>query len=105
MTLDIARARREAIRWHLIATANISRPQGIYVEAMLPIVQSVYPDATEHELRREIDYLEERELVKVERDGMDRWFVTLTRHGIDLAEYTTAVEPGIARPKWGGPGR
>ena len=100
--IDIARIRREAIRWYLIVAANVSRPQGIYVEAMLPVVQSVYGDATELELRRELDYLEERELVKIKRDGMDRWFVELTRHGIDLAEYTTVVEPGIARPKMGG---
>ena len=100
--IDIARIRREAIRWYLIVSANVSRPQGIYVEAMLPVVQSVYADATELELRRELDYLEERELVKIKRDGMDRWFVELTRHGIDLAEYTTVVEPGIARPKMGG---
>ena len=100
--IDIARIRREAIRWYLIVSANVSRPQGIYVEAMLPVVQSVYGDATELELRRELDYLEERELVKIKRDGMDRWFVELTRHGIDLAEYTTVVEPGIARPKMGG---
>ena len=97
--IDIARIRREAIRWYLIVAANVSRPQGIYVEAMLPVVQSVYGDATELELRRELDYLEERELVKIKRDGMDRWFVELTRHGIDLAEYTTVIEPGIARPK------
>lgn len=96
--IDHSKIRRENIRWYLISIADTSRPQGIYVEAMLPIVQSVYGDATEHELRRELDYLEERELVKISRDGMDRWFVELTRHGIDLAEYTTQVEPGIARP-------
>lgn len=99
--IDHARIRREAIRWYLIVAANVSRPQGIYVEAMLPIVQAVYADATELELRRELDYLEERDLVKIARDGMDRWFVELTRHGIDLAEYTTVVEPGIARPRVG----
>jgi predicted component of type VI protein secretion system len=97
--IDYARIRREAIRWYLIVAANVSRPQGLYVEGMLPVVQAVYADATEHELKRELDYLEERQLVSIQRDGMERWFVTLTRHGIDLAEYTTAVEPGIARPK------
>lgn len=99
--IDMDRARREAIRWHLIKTADVCRPQGIYVEAMLPVIQSVYGDATERELRRELDYLEERALVKIQRDGMDRWFVELTRHGIDLAEYTVEVQPGIARPQHG----
>lgn len=99
MSLDLTRIRRESIRWYLLVAANVSRPQGIYVEGMLPIIQAVYADATERELRIELDYLEERDLVKIKRDGMDRWFVELTRHGIDLAEYTTQVEPGIARPR------
>ena len=101
MSIDITRARREDIRWYLIVAANVSRPQGSYLEQMHAIVRSVYADSTEHELKRELDYLEERNLVKIERDGMDRWFVQLTRHGIDLAEYTMPVEPGISRPRAG----
>jgi hypothetical protein len=48
MTLNysaaVLKARREAIRWHLLAAVDLSRPVGIYTEALLPIVQSVYPD-------------------------------------------------------------
>ena len=99
--MDYVRARREDIRWHLISAANVSRPVGVPTEFMLAVIRTVYADATELEIRRELDYLEERELVKIARDGMDRWRVELTRHGIDLAEYTTPVEPGIARPKVG----
>jgi len=97
--IDQAKIRREAIRWHLLVTANVSRPHGIYTEAMLPVIQAVYSDATERELKRELDYLDERELVKVKRDPTDRWFVELTRHGVDIVEYTVDVEPGIARPR------
>lgn len=102
MSIDPARVRREDIRWYLLVAANVSRPQGSYVEQMHAIVRSVYADSTEHELKRELDYLEERELVKIERDGMDRWFVQLTRHGIDFVEYTIQAEPGISRPRVGG---
>lgn len=101
MSIDPARVRRENIRWFLIRAADVSRPAGTYVEHLLAVVQAVYADATELEVKREVDYLEERDLVTVRRDGMDRWFVQLTRHGIDLAEYTTEVEPGIARPRHG----
>ena len=99
MTIDLAKVRREDIRWHLLTAANVSRPQGTYIEPMLAIVRAAYTDATEMEVKRELDYLEERELVKIERDGMDRWFVQLTRHGIDLVEYTVPVQPGISRPR------
>ena len=92
------KARREAIRWHLLNTAYLSRPYGIYTEAMLPIVQAVYPAATHLEIRQELDYLEERELVHIKRDGLDRWMVDLTRTGVDCCEYTIDCQPGISRP-------
>ena len=97
--LQMLKIRREAIRWHLLAVINVSRPQGMYTPALLPIIQSVYPDATEHELRRELDYLEERELVKITRDPLDHWMVDLTRWGVDIVEYAVDCEPGIARPR------
>ena len=94
----MAKLRREQIRWFLLVAANVSRPAGMYTEAMLPIVQATYPDATHREIRVQLDYLEERALVKIHRDSMDRWVVELTRVGIDVVEYTIPVEPGVARP-------
>lgn len=90
--------RRESMRWHLLAAVNLSRPFGMYTEALLPIVQSVYPDATHQEVRRELDYLEEREMVHIKKDALDRWGIDLTRTGIDFVEYTIEGQPGIARP-------
>ncbi len=103
MTLNysaaVLKARREAIRWHLLSAVDLSRPVGIYTEALLPIVQSVYPDATHQEIRRELDYLEAREMVAIARDPVDRWFVDLTRTGIEFVEYTIDAQPGVARPR------
>ena len=96
-TVQIAHARRGAMRWHLLAAINLSRPTGMYTGGLLPIIQSVYPDATEHELRRELDYLEERELVHIAKDPLDRWMVELARYGIDVAEYTVDCDAGISR--------
>lgn len=90
--------RREAMRWHLLSAVNLSRPYGMYTEALLPIVQSVYPDASHQEVRRELDYLEEREMVHIAKDPLDKWMVDLTRTGIDFVEYTIDGQPGIARP-------
>ena len=90
--------RREAMRWHLLSAVNLSRPYGMYTEALLPIIQSVYQDATHQEVRRELDYMEERELVHIAKDPLDRWMVDLTRFGIDFVEYTIDSQAGIARP-------
>ena len=58
--------------------------------------------ATDHELiarsLTELHYLRERDLCHVETDPLGYVTASLTRHGVDVAEYTVAVEPGIARP-------
>lgn len=96
--IDHARLRREALRWLIILTLNNARPFGAFEGLILTVAQSEYPDATALELRREIDYLHERELVKVDKQPMGRWQAELTRQGVDVAEYTMVCEPGIARP-------
>ena len=103
MSVDLVRIRRESIRWHILLTGNTARPSGCYEEVMLSVVQAVYPDATPIEVRRELDYLAARELLDVRREPTGRWWAELTRHGVDVAEYTVDVEPGIARPAkyWG----
>jgi hypothetical protein len=96
--IDHTRLRREALRWLILLTLNNARPIGAFEGLILSVAQSEYPDATAMELRRELDYLGERELVKVDKQPTGRWFAMLTRHGVDLAEYTVSCEPGIARP-------
>ena len=98
MTLDLSRIRRESIRWHILLTGNTARPSGCYEEVILSVVQAVYPDATAMEVRRELDYLEARNLIEVRKEPSGRWWAELTRYGVDVAEYTVDVEAGIARP-------
>lgn len=97
--MHMAKIRREQIRWFLLTALNVARPVGMYTEALLPIVQATYQDATHQEVRRELDYLHDRELAKVTQDGMGRWFAELSRFGVDVVEYTIDCDPGIARPR------
>ncbi|MEZ7895981.1 MAG: cytoplasmic protein [Thauera sp.] len=97
--IDQAKARREHLRWLILLTLNNARPIGAFEGPILSVAQSEYPDATAHELRRELDYLHDRKLVGIERRPDGRWFAELTRYGVDVAEYTVACEPGIARPE------
>ena len=99
MQIDHAKVRRESLRWLILLTLNNARPMGAQEGPILSVAQSVYPDATPLELRRELDYLEERELVKIHRDPLDRWMVELTRWGVDVVEYTVECDPGVARPR------
>lgn len=95
---DLMRVRREALRWLILLTLNNARPIGAFEGLVLSVAQSEYPDATALELRRELEYLGERELVRLDRQPSGRWHADLTRFGVDVAEYTLDCEPGIARP-------
>ncbi len=97
--IDQAKARREHLRWLIVLTLNNARPVGAFEGPILSVAQSEYPDASPLELRRELDYLGDRNLVQVTRKPDGRWFAELTRYGVDLAEYTVDCQPGIARPE------
>lgn len=102
--IDMAKTRREQMRWLLLLALNHARPYGLQESVLLGTAQGVYPDATPLEIRRELDYLEGRRLVEIERDPSGVWRAELQRYGIDIAEYTIDCEPGIARPQkyWNG---
>lgn len=96
--IDHDKARRESMRWHIMLVLNHARPVGAYEELVLSTVQGIYPDATALEVRRELDYLDDRKLTKVIKEPSGRWFSDLTHYGVDVVEYTVDCLPGIARP-------
>ena len=104
MQVDMAKVRRESLRWLILLTLNHARPIGAQESLILSTAQAIYADATALELRRELDYLEDRELVKLVKSPSGPWHAELTRHGVDIAEYTIDCEAGIARPAkyWAG---
>ncbi len=101
--MDMEKARREAIRWSIIVALNAGRPEPTAETLVLSAIQSIPIECTARELRRELEYLAERDLVEVKRLEGAPWIAHLTRHGIDVAEYTVECDPGIARTKkyWG----
>lgn len=96
--IDDEKQRREFMRWVLILALNNAQPVGAWEEVLLSIVRAIYPDATKMEVRRALDYLDERKLIELRKHPDGRWFAKLTYHGVDVAEYTVDVHPGIARP-------
>ncbi|MGC4076275.1 MAG: hypothetical protein QM702_04435 [Rubrivivax sp.] len=94
--------RMERMRWFILRALDICRPEGAYLSFVLDAVRGIYRDATELEVKREIDYLADRDLVKLTIDATEQWFVELDRYGVGVVTYAVPVEPGIARPKFGG---
>lgn len=96
--IDAEKIRREALRWLILLTLNHARPIGSYEGPVLSVAQSEYPDSTQLEIRRELNYLAARSLVHLIKEPSGKWHSSLTSDGIDTVEYTIDCPPGIARP-------
>lgn len=95
---QLEKSRRETLRWRILQTLNIGRPLPVSEDILLQTVGGADMPITQHDLRRELDYLRGRELVEITGQGTPQWHGSLTRYGADLAEYTIECQPGIARP-------
>ena len=96
--MDMEKARRETIRWHILVAVNSGSPHPVAEPLILSAIQSIPVECTALELRKQLDYLEDRRLLEIARHEGAPWTASLTRHGVDVVEYTIAAEPGIARP-------
>jgi hypothetical protein len=97
--IDLARARREEIRWMILRALDAARPVGTTEIIIMKAMEPVCPDITLIEIRRELDYLADRELITVMNTDLPVWFAKINRHGIDIVDYTVPCHPGIARPR------
>ena len=99
--IDAAKIRRESMRWYILLTLNNARPVNPHEALVLSTIQGIYSDATQHEVRRELEYLKDRSLVTIDKQPSGVWVTGLTHYGVDIAEYTIECNPGIARPARG----
>jgi len=98
--IDVEKAKRETLRWLIMVTLDAARPIGTTEGIVLSAIQDVPLAVTQLEIRRELEYLEDRKLIEIEGKGMKpEWHAKLTHHGIDVVEYTVDCHPGICRPK------
>ncbi len=97
--MDMEKTRRECIRWHIMVALNAGRPEDVAESLVLSAIQGIPVECTARELRREMDYLFGRDLVTLKRLDGAPWLAGLTRHGVDVIEYTVDCDAGIARPR------
>lgn len=97
--MDLEKAQREEMRWRILKVLDAGRPFPVNESLILRTLQDVSLPATAQELRRQLDYLEDRKLIKLLGVGTGLWSAELTHYGVDLIEYTVDCFPGIARPR------
>lgn len=98
MSLDLEKPRREQLRWLILQTLDAARPLGANEGLILDAVRGAQPGVTPMLMRRELDYLRDRQLITLEERDGGIWFADLTRCGVDVVEYTVDCGPGIGRP-------
>lgn len=99
MSEDLEKKRREVLRWRILQTLNVGRPYPVGEDLLFSTVAGPDMPVTPMEIRRELDYLEDRKLIELSGKGSSTWSANLTRYGVDLVEYTIECDPGIARPR------
>lgn len=97
--VDMEKARREELRWMILLALYAAQPVGVSEAIIRNACDPCIPDLTIVELRREMDYLAERDLIAISERHRPFWFGKINRYGIDVVEYTLPCDPGIARPK------
>lgn len=97
--IDLQKARREELRWLILLALNAARPMGTSEAVIKNAIEPVILDITQHEIRNELDYLEERKLITIDHKDTPSWFAKINRYGIDVVEYTVPCDPGIKRPR------
>lgn len=99
MAIDFEKQKREQLRWLVLETLNSARPIGANEGLILNVVNDIQGQVTALELRRELDYLADRDLIEVKGKDSPMWHAELKRYGVDVVEYTVACDAGIARPR------
>ena len=97
--INMQKARREELRWLILNALYAAQPIGTSETVIKNAIEPVILDITVLEIRKELDYLAERDLVAVAHRDAPVWTAKINRHGIDVVEYTVDCLPGIARPK------
>ncbi|MBW3488538.1 hypothetical protein I6L21_16770 [Escherichia coli] len=97
--VDITRVSPRIPALESAVALNKTRPYTASETLLLDVSRAIYPDTTQLELRRELDYLADRKMVELEKRPSGDWFADLSRLGVDIVEYTVECGPGIARPE------
>lgn len=99
--VDLGKAYREEIRWRILRALDAGRPLSVSETVIFRALSDASLSITPAALRRELDYLRDKDLIELSDEPDQVWAAALTGFGVDVVEYTVASPAGIARPnKW-----
>jgi hypothetical protein len=97
--LDIEQKQREEARWRILRVLDAGRPIAVSENIVWRVLHDVRLPLSITSVRRELDYLRNLGLGRIEGEESGTWFAKLTALGVDVVEYTVEAPPGVARPR------
>ncbi|HSW38576.1 MAG TPA: hypothetical protein VLL97_03700 [Acidobacteriota bacterium] len=96
MDVDFKRIVRESVRGALLWTLHRARSFGANEDTLQQVIHRSGYDMTDMDIRRELEYLELRNLIEIVRPhDSPFWWAKMKRAGVDLQEGVVPCEPGI----------
>ena len=96
---ELEQKEREEARWRILRVLDAGRPIGVNESILWRVLHDVKIGLSRIQMRRELEYLQDLGLAKLEDIETETPSAKLTAHGVDVVEYTVDSPPGIARPK------
>lgn len=96
---NLDRARIRDLRWRILKVLDAGRPQRVGERLILSVLCDADLQVTPRELRRELDYLRDHQLVELEGERSPDWKAALTGQGVDVVGYDAEAPAGVARPE------
>jgi DNA-binding PadR family transcriptional regulator len=93
---DFNRHRREGLRADLLLILNVARPTGASEQLIMRTLGDSYDEVGPNELRKELDYLDDKGLVDISQRHKDVWKAQLSSDGIDVVEGAVTTPDGIS---------
>lgn len=98
---NLDRARLKELRWRILKVLEAGRPVKVRESLIHLAITDADLEASPQEIRRELDYLRDHQLVEIAGEGTPTWTAALTGLGVDVVEYSVDAPPGVARPaRW-----
>jgi len=99
--IDLEKAQREESRWRILRALDAGRPLPVSETVLFRVLSDSSLPITPQQLRRELSYLAEKDLVTLKDEDQPTWGASLSAYGIDVVEYSVRAPAGINRPdKW-----
>lgn len=97
--IDLEKPMREETRWRLLRALDAGRPGKVSETILYRTLYEVELPLSPKGLRRELDYLRDKNLIIITGEDDPVWLAELTADGVDVVEYTVPAPAGISRPK------